>query len=120
MISRYWIAYIIGIALPFCLKYGNYMLKQNADGRYGLLTHTLRFLFDDVATATKTLINFGGELAFGVVWIDRLPLPFADLKDMPQHVFFCFFLGLIAETVIVPPCINFVHRRLELLSGAKA
>lgn len=122
--NRYWIWYFAGIMAPFIIKYANYMLKQSetvpmpaslegkvmvTEQRWSFTIATLRFLFGDTALAIKTLTNFGAEWVIGAVVLDRLPVPFAaDVLEMPQHIGLAFFMGLIAESLIVPPFMNLV------------
>jgi len=108
--SRHWILYIVGIALPFIIKYGNHMLQENPQ-RFGLLVSTVRFLFADVPTSMKTITNLAAEWVIGAIYMGELALPFADLSGLPKHVALSFFLGFTAETLIVPPFISFMMRR---------
>lgn len=127
--NRYWIWYFAGIMAPFIIKYANYMLKQTetmpvppslqgkvivTEQRWSFMIATLRFLFGDVQASIKTLTNFAAEWVIGAVFLDKLPVPFAvDVFEMPQHIGLAFFMGLIAESLIVPPFMNLIVSRFS-------
>src|SRR5690349_14299199 len=86
----YWFAWCLGMAVPFLIKYANYMLQETGviqakvpltnivvtGQRWGVPVATLRFLFGDPKVATTTFISFTLELVFGAWYIDGLPLPY--------------------------------------------
>ena len=80
----YWFAWCLGMAVPFLIKYANYMLQETGviqakvpltnivvtGQRWGVPVATLRFLFGDPKVATTTFISFTLELVFA-----SIPMP---------------------------------------------
>lgn len=107
--NRWWLFYAVGALLPFVVKYAYYMLQQESENEFGKRSFailTLKFLFNDQAATMKTLLTVSGEWLIGAMYVDRLPLPFGDVFEMPQHIALSFFLGVIAEGFLVPPLIG--------------
>lgn len=108
--NRWWVVYFLGVLAPMIFKYAYFMLNQppvTEHGKQSLLILTLKFFFNDPNAATKTVLTFAGEWLIGAMYVDRLPLPFGDMFEMPQHIALSFFLGAAAEMFIVPPLIGY-------------
>lgn len=109
----YWFAWGIGMAVPFLIKYANYMLQETGvivakvpmtsivikDQRWGVPVATARFLFGDPKVATTTFISFTLELVFGAWYIDGLPLPYMADMVLPQHWVVALFLAAMMEVI---------------------
>lgn len=94
----YWLAWGIGMAVPFVIKLMNHMLNT-VPGQYSFTINLLRFMFLDVKVATTTFISFTLELVFGAWYIDGLPLPYMADFVLPSHWVMALFLAAILEVI---------------------
>lgn len=108
-----WIPWLIGWAVPFLIKYANYMLQESGvivakipltnlvvKGRqWGLPVATLRFLFGDTKTATTTFIAFTLQLVIGAWYIDDLPLPYIGKVVIEKHWVLALFMSSMLELI---------------------
>lgn len=97
--NRYWLWYFVGVALPYFIKLGNYLLRKTADHTVSLWRIIAEYMVGDVQVATTSVMTLGAEWVLGAIYVDKLPMPFMEVLDLPLHVASCFFLGAIAELI---------------------
>lgn len=98
MINIYWLAWLFGMAVPFLIKFANFMLNTEP-GRYSFTINTLRFMFADAKVATTTFISMTFELLVGAWYIDSLPVPYMPTIELPQHWVMALFLASMLELI---------------------
>jgi hypothetical protein len=108
--NKYWIFYAAGVLLPFVLKAGHHLWNQDKQVA-GFWKALGNFVFADVTTSLKTVTNLAAEWVIGAILVDRLPVPFTEPFDMPEHVALAFFAGVIAESILVPPLLNLLTKK---------
>ena len=96
--NLYWTAWLFGMAVPFVIKFANFMLLSDP-GRYSFAVNTLRFMFADAKVATTTFISMTFELLVGAWYIDSLPVPYMPTIELPQHWVMALFLAAILEVI---------------------
>lgn len=97
--NKYWLVYFIGVALPYAIKMGNYLLRTRVDDKVTLWHAIAEYLFGNVQTSITSVMTVGAEWVLGAIYVDRLPLPFTPTLELPLHVAACFFLGAISELI---------------------
>lgn len=94
--NQYWAWWLLGMGLMLGIKIGFYLHKSDPF-RYSFAVKILMFFGDGPKAVSKSVLGILAELAMGSVYVNRLPLPYGPLGELPLDSVLCIFLGAASE-----------------------
>lgn len=94
--NQYWALWLLGMSMMLAIKIGFYLHKTDPF-KYSMPTKIAMFFGADPATFSKSVLNILAELAIGSWYVNRLPMPYMALGELPLDSMLSLFFGAASE-----------------------